>query len=118
MQTKSPNKRRSKYIIVGLIAVICVLCFQLHKENTAKKELITRKSFLIGKLYECRVASEKFNTKYKDKRAQNEILTKDLAAKTASYDEMSRKYDELETSYSAKTDELQQLQQSAVGDKF
>ncbi|CAB3992089.1 Hypothetical predicted protein [Paramuricea clavata] len=113
VQTKLPNKRRSKYIIVGLIAVICVLCFQLHRENRAKKELIARKSFLIGKLYECRVASEKINTKYKDKRTQNEKLTKDLAAITASNEDMLKKYDELQTSYHTKTDELQQLQQSA-----
>ena len=113
VQTKTPPNRR-KYLLIGLVVVICVLSYQLYKENTAKRRVVSRKSYLIGKLYECRVASEKSETSLKDKKSQNTQLTKDLTAKTNEYNELKTTNDNLQESFDAKAAELQSLQKSAV----
>jgi chromosome segregation ATPase len=92
-----------------------MLSYQLHSAHKIKKSLVERKAYLIGKLYDCRVAAEKTDAKYKDKRTQNEQLAKQLAAKSDDYEKMSNSYKELQASYDSKTTELQKLQQSAVG---
>ncbi len=115
VDTKIPNNRRTKYIIIGLVVVIFVLSYQLYSAHKIKKGLVERKTFFVSKLYECRVAAEKTDAKYKDKRTQNEQLAKQLAAKSDDYEKMSNSYKELQASYDSKTTELQKLQQSAVG---
>ena len=113
VQTKTPPNRRTKYLLIGLVVVICVLSYQLYKENTAKKRLVSRKSYLIGKLYECRVASEKSETSLKEKKSENTQLTKDLTAKTKEYNELKTTKESLQESFNAKAAELQSLQKSA-----
>ncbi|XP_028398998.1 CAP-Gly domain-containing linker protein 1-like [Dendronephthya gigantea] len=117
VQTKTPKNRRAKFIIIGLIVVICILSFQLYRINKIKKQLVIRKSFLINKLYECRVSSEKMEGKFKEKRAQNEQLKKTIATKQEAYEEMSAKYNELETSLNKKTEELTTLKKKADDSK-
>lgn len=112
---KTPQNRRTKFVLIGLVAVICVLCFQLYKVNNIKSELVSRKSFLIRRLHECRVDSEETLTKYRNKRHESERLTKDLEAKNTEYEQMSQKYQDLEKLYESETRKLTGLQQSAVG---
>ena len=118
VETKAPSNRRTKYIIIGLLAVICVLSYQLYSVTKVKTQLVNRKSFYISKLYECRASSEKTETKYQEKRTTNEKLTKDLSDKTDEYVKILKKYSDLEDSYQSQTDELSKLQKSAVSRTF
>jgi predicted nuclease with TOPRIM domain len=115
VQTKTPNNRRTKYIFIGLVAVICVLSYQLYKENSAKKRLITRKTYLIGKLYECRVSSEKIETSLKQKKGENSQLSTELSNEKDGNDKLKKKNDELEGTLDKKEAELQTLHKVAVG---
>ena len=115
VQTKTPTtNRRTKFVIMGLLIVILILAYQLHSVNKKKNDLVTRKTFLIGKLYDCRASSEKTDTKYKDKKAQNAALEMQLKSKQNDYDALSRKHSDLEMSYQSKTSALLALQKTAV----
>lgn len=118
VQTKVPESRRTRYFIVGLLAVIFVLSFQLYRVNNKKNDVVRRKTFLIGKLYDCRVAAEKSVTKYKNKQAENEHLVKELTAKQNAHEEITKKYNDLEVSFQSQTEVLQDLQKEAVGTKL
>lgn len=114
VETKTPSSRRTKFVFVGLAAIICLLSYQLYSENKVKKQLVTRKSFYISKLYECRAASEKTETKYQDKKTANERLVKQLSDKMNEYDALSKKYSDIQDSYESQAENLSELKKSAV----
>ena len=114
VETKTPSSRRTKFVFVGLAAIICVLSYQLYSENKVKKQLVTRKSFYISKLFECRAASEKTETKYQAKKTEHERLVKQLSDKMNDYDTLSKKYSDIQDSFESQEASLSELKKSAV----
>ena len=114
VQTKMPDNRRTKYFIVGLIAVILVLSFQLYRVHKTKNQLVRRKTFLVGKLLDCRVSAEKNEKKNKGLQTKNEQLASALRVEKDAHEKRKTQYNTLEASYESKTGELLSLRKSAV----
>lgn len=112
--TKMPDNKRTKYIIIVLLAVIVVLSYQLYKENKLKKDLVGRKAFLYKKLKQCYDDGEKSEAKYINVRKEKMKLNSDLEDKTEKHKKLSNDYEELQQSFNKKEMELHSLQKSAV----
>ncbi|XP_046839324.1 myosin-9-like isoform X1 [Xenia sp. Carnegie-2017] len=117
VHTKMPDNKRTKYIIIVLLAVIVVLSYQLYKENKLKKDLVRRKAFLYKKLNQCYVDGEKSEAKYSNVRKEKMKLNSDLEDKTEKHEKLSKDYDELQRSFDKKEMELHSLQKSADEDE-
>lgn len=114
IQTKVPDSRRGKYVVIGLLAVICLLSFHVYREHKLKKDLVRRKAFLLGKLRDSRMSESKTTTKLERVTQGFEEKKQQLTAKGKEIEDWKNKLEEMTNSYNKGLQEVVSLKESAT----
>lgn len=111
---KSPENRRGKFLVIGLVVVICVLSLQVYQQHILKKNLIRRKAFLLERLRESKAAESKSTYTLKLKILEVQDQKKKIDAKSQEIENVKKDLTSLTNDYNKKINDLQKLRTSAV----